>query len=120
MHIRLTFKVKLSADRLQTAITLSSVPLALFGEHGMSTNPHEAHAGLVLRMLYGVIYIIMCACVCVCVRARARVCVCNCACVRACVCACVRVCVRARVRARALHNSMFTYFFEALCIHKVC
>ena len=98
MHIRLTVKVKLSADRLQTAITLSSVPLALFGEHGMSTNPHEAHAGLVLRMLYGVIYIIMCACVCVCV----------------CVCVC------ARARARALHNSMFTYFFEALCIHKVC
>ena len=98
MHIRLTVKVKLSADRLQTAITLSSVPLALFGEHGMSTNPHEAHAGLVLRMLYGVIYIIMCACVCVCVcvcvRARARVCVCMCACVRACVC----VCARARAR----------------------
>ena len=57
MHVRLTVMVKLSADGLQTAITPSSVPLSLFGEHGMSTNPHEAHAGLVLCVLYAVLFI---------------------------------------------------------------
>ena len=44
------------ADGLQTAITPSSVPLSLYGEHGMSKNPHEAHEGLVLCMLYAVLF----------------------------------------------------------------